>query len=67
MSDDYDDRGERRVITWHATHRMNTIDRAFYEAQEWEQPPAHHRFKCMFCGAIDSTAEASSPCPWERD
>jgi len=43
---------------------MNPIDRAFYEAEEFEQPPARHTFRCMFCGALDDTAEAIAPCPW---
>jgi hypothetical protein len=50
--------------TSHATHAMNPIDRAFYEAQEWEQPPARHIFRCMFCGALDDRAEAARPCRW---
>jgi hypothetical protein len=47
----------------HPTHAMNWIDRAFYDDEEWEQPPAHHEFKCMFCGTLDHTAEAARECP----
>ena len=47
----------------HPSHAMNWIDRAFYDAEEWEQPAAHHEFKCMFCGALDHTTEAERECP----
>ena len=51
-------------LSSHPTHAMNPIDRAFYEAEEFEQPAARHTFRCMFCGALDDTAEAIAPCPW---
>ena len=46
------------------THAMNPIDRTFYAAEEFEQPPARHTFRCMFCGALDGTGTAAAPCPW---
>ena len=51
-------------LSSHRTHAMNPIDRAFYAAEEFEQPPARHTFRCMFCGALDDSAEAAVPCPW---
>jgi hypothetical protein len=48
----------------HLTHAMNPINRNFYAAEEWDQPAAHHEFRCMFCGALDQTGEAVAPCPW---
>jgi hypothetical protein len=42
--------------TSHRTHAMNPIDRARYDADEFEQPPARHKFRCMFCGALGSNS-----------
>ncbi len=59
-----DKQGNLIDLASHATHAMNPIDRAFYDAEEWEQPPARHLFKCMFCGALDGTTAAAASCPW---
>lgn len=48
----------------HRTHAMNPVDSAFYDDEEMEQPAAHHRLKCCFCGAFDRTEKAAQPCPW---
>jgi len=50
----------------HRTHAMNPIDRNFYAAEEWDQPAAQHEFRCMFCGALDQTSEAATPCSGSR-
>ena len=61
---DYDSHGNVIDARSHRTHAMNPIDRGFYAAEEWEQPAAHHKFCCMFCGAFDQTDKAASPCSW---
>ncbi len=65
MTEARDKQGNRIDITSHATHAMNPIDRAFYDAEEWEHPPARHVFRCMFCGVLDQSPEAAAPCPWQ--
>jgi hypothetical protein len=44
--------GHNIDATSHPTHAMNPIDRVFYAREEWDVPSAHHKFKCMFCGAL---------------
>ena len=51
-------------VASHPTHAMNTIDRQLYVDEEWPMPARRHRFKCMFCGALDRTDKASARCPW---
>lgn len=62
-----DKQGNVIDLASHATHAMNPIDRAFYEAQEWELPAPRHAFRCMFCGALDDTAEAARSCRWTTE
>jgi len=60
-----DSQGNLIDVTSHSTHAMNPIDRAFYRREEWDEPAAHHQFRCMFCGALDRTDKAVMPCPWQ--
>jgi hypothetical protein len=46
-------------LTSHPTHAMNPIDRAFYDAEEFDQPAAR-----TSSAALDDTAKAAAPCAW---
>jgi hypothetical protein len=48
----------------HPTHAMNPIDRAFMRDDEQAEPPERYKFRCLFCGALDTTDEAAAPCRW---
>ena len=60
---DFDKLGNVIDVTSHPTHAMNPIDCNRYAREEQQSPMARHRFRCMFCGALDQTNQSAAACP----